>query len=63
MTLDLERVAGPNLDDDALAVHDALNRLAVADPRAPARRSAASGARGCIGRGAPFVTSVSRNKF
>ena len=33
MTLDLQRVPGPDPDDDVLAVHDALDRLAAVDPR------------------------------
>ena len=33
MTVDLERVSGPDPDDDVLAVHDALDRLAAVDPR------------------------------
>jgi RNA polymerase sigma factor (TIGR02999 family) len=32
VTLDLERVSGPDPDDDVLAVHDALDRLAAVDP-------------------------------
>ncbi len=33
VTLDLERVSGPDPDADVLAVHDALDRLAAVDPR------------------------------
>ncbi len=33
MTVDLERVSGPEPDDDVLAVHDALDRLAAVEPR------------------------------
>jgi DNA-directed RNA polymerase specialized sigma24 family protein len=33
VTLDLERVSGPDPDDESLAVHDALDRLAAVDPR------------------------------
>lgn len=33
VTLDLERVSGPDPDDDVLAVHGALDRLAAIDPR------------------------------
>ena len=33
VTVDLERVSGPEPDDDVLAVHDALDRLAAVEPR------------------------------
>jgi DNA-directed RNA polymerase specialized sigma24 family protein len=33
VTLDLERVSGPDPFDDVLAVHDALDRLAAVEPR------------------------------
>ena len=31
--VDLDRVSGPDPDDDVLAVHDAIDRLAAVDPR------------------------------
>ena len=33
VTLDLERVSGPDPDDDVIAVHDALDRLAAVEPK------------------------------
>ena len=33
VTVDLDRLSGPDPDDDVLAVHDALDRLAAVDPR------------------------------
>ena len=33
MTVDLDRLSGTDPDDDVLAVHDALDRLATVDPR------------------------------
>src|SRR5262249_5617759 len=32
-TVDLDRLSGADADDDALAVHDALDRLAEVEPR------------------------------
>jgi RNA polymerase sigma factor (TIGR02999 family) len=33
VTVDLERLSGPNPDSDVLAVHDALDRLAAVEPK------------------------------